>query len=125
MEILDSGELGDADGFDLVIDGVGYEATRELASAKANPGGIIVHIGLGSATGGMDIRRMTLQEITFIGSYTYTAADFREAATAMFDGRLGELDWVEKRPLKDGQQAFLDIRSGRVAAPKIILKPES
>jgi len=38
---------------------------------------VIAHIGLGEAEGGLDIRRMTLQEITFIGTYTYTADDFR------------------------------------------------
>ena len=42
----------------------------------------------------------------------------------MFDGRLGKLDWIEVRPLSDGPRAFADIRAGRVAAPKIILKPE-
>jgi hypothetical protein len=74
---------------------------------------VIVHIGLGSATGGLDIRRMTLQEITFIGTYTYTAQDFRDTAQAMFDGRLGALDWTETRPLSDGASAFGDIRAGR------------
>ena len=123
IKVLDSDDIGDDAYFDMVIDGVGYEATRKLASAKVSPGGTVVHIGLGSATGGIDVRRMTLQEIAFIGSYTYTAADFRETAAAMFEGRLGTLDWFEKRPLKDGQQAFLDIRNGQVAAPKIILKP--
>jgi L-gulonate 5-dehydrogenase len=48
--------------------------------------GVIVHIGLGEDEGGLDIRRMTLQEITFIGTYTYTAQDFRDTAHAMFDG---------------------------------------
>ena len=66
---------------------------------------------------------MTLQEITFIGTYTYTAQDFRDTAAAIFDGRFGPLDWMEMRPLADGQQAFRDIRSGTVAAPKIILLP--
>ena len=66
---------------------------------------------------------MTLQEITFVGTYTYTAQDFRDTAAAMFDGRLGALDWVEIRPLSEGAAAFADIRAGRVAAPKIILKP--
>ena len=56
--------------FDLVIDGVGYAATRATASAHARPGGVIGHIGLGEGVGGLDIRRMTLQEITFIGTYT-------------------------------------------------------
>lgn len=108
---------------DLVIDGVGIEPTRAMASAKVRSGGVIVHIGLGSATGGLDIRRMTLQEITFIGTYTYSPEDFRETAQAIFDGRLGALDWPEIRPLEAGPDAFRDIRSGRAAAPKIILKP--
>ncbi len=109
----------------LVIDAVGYAATRARASALVTPGGVIVHIGLGEDTGGLDVRRMTLQEITFIGTYTYTAQDFRDCAQAMFDGRLGPLDWAELRALSDGPAAFADISAGRVAAPKIILKPHA
>ena len=67
---------------------------------------------------------MTLQEITFIGTYTYTAEDIRNTAEAILEGRLGHLDWTERRPLRYGQKAFSDIRSGVVAAPKIILSPE-
>lgn len=111
--------------FDLVIDGVGYAATRASASASARPGGVIGHIGLGEDAGGLDIRRLTLQEITFIGTYTYTAHDFAQTAQAIFDGRLGPLDWVEFRPLSDGANAFRDIRNGVVAAPKILLQPET
>lgn len=109
--------------FDLTVDCVGFDATRATASAATRPGGVILHVGLGGGAGGLDIRRMTLQEITFIGTYTYTAQDFRDTCAAMFDGRLGPLDWAECRPLRDGAQAFRDIREGRVAAPKIILKP--
>ncbi|WP_323765366.1 zinc-dependent alcohol dehydrogenase [Marinovum sp.] len=109
----------------IVIDAVGYAATRATASALATPGGVIVHIGLGEDMGGLDIRRMTLQEITFIGTYTYSARDFRDTAEALFDGRLGPLDWTEIRPLSDGDGAFRDIRSGTAAAPKIILQPDT
>ena len=109
--------------FDMVVDGVGFDATRATASAHARPGGVILHIGLGGGTAGLDIRRMTLQEITFTGTYTYTAQDFRDTAAAIFDGSLGALDWTETRPLADGAAAFADIRSGATAAPKIILKP--
>lgn len=108
---------------DLVIDGVGFETTRATASSATRPGGVIVHIGLGSAAGGLDVRRMTLQEITFIGTYTYSAEDFRATAKAIFAGRLGSLDWPEIRPLSAGARAFADIKAGSVAAPKIILAP--
>ena len=123
LQLIHPDELDVNSYFDVVIDGAGFESSRELASAKVQPGGAIVHIGLGSAKGGLDIRRITLQEITFIGSYTYTHQDFREAAQAMFDGRLGSLNWAIQRPLWEGQQAFEEIRSGSIAAPKTILKP--
>lgn len=107
----------------LVIDAVGIAATRASASSLVRPGGLIMHIGLGSGEGGLDVRRMTLQEITFVGTYTYTMIDFKATADAIFNGKLGKLSWIEKRPLKDGAAAFDDISSGRCAAPKIILQP--
>lgn len=110
--------------FDVVVDAVGYDSTRATASAAAHPGGVVLHIGLGGGSAGLDIRRMTLQEITFIGTYAYTAQDFRDTCAAMFDGKLGPLDWTETRPLSEGARAFGDLLNGRVAAPKIILKPE-
>lgn len=111
--------------FQLAIDCVGYAATRAQASQQVEPGGVVMHIGLGNADGGLDIRRMTLQEITFIGTYTYTPADFKATAAAIFDGSLGKLEWIEARALQDGAQAFSDIRSGVAASPKIVLKPWS
>lgn len=116
-------EVAELDAYDLVIDGVGYAATREAACAAVIPGGVIMHIGLGEGTGGVDVRRATLQEITFIGTYAYTKQDFRDTAAAIFDGRLGALDWTEERPLSEGNRAFEDIRAGKVAAPKIVLVP--
>lgn len=109
--------------FDITLDCVGYDATRAMASAGTRPGGVILHVGLGGGNAGLDIRRVTLQEIAFIGTYTYTAQDFRDTCAAMFDGRLGPLDWTEARPLSSGDSAFKEIRAGLIAAPKIILKP--
>lgn len=111
--------------YPIVIDAVGFAATRAIASERAAPGGVIAHVGLGDGEGGIDARRLTLQEISFIGTYTYTAQDFRDCAQALFDGRLGPLDWFETRPLSDGFAAFKDLRAGQVAAPKIVLSPWS
>lgn len=112
------------DGFDIVIDGVGFASTRATACNLVRQGGVICHIGLGDSKEGLDVRRMTLHEITFVGNYTYTSDDFRETAKAIFDGRLGTLDWFERRPLSEGQTAFTDIRAGSVESPKVILIQE-
>ena len=109
--------------FDVVFDGVGIAATRALASKLCRQGGVIVHVGLGSGLGGLDARRMTLQEIGFFGCYTYTEEDFRETAAALFEGRKGDCAWIETRALAGGAQAFADIRGDAVAVPKIVLNP--
>ncbi len=123
LQVIDPNDLGTGSEFDLVVDGVGFVQTRKTASMAVRPGGVIVHIGLGAAEGGLDIRRMTLQEITFIGTYTYTDADFLATAQAIFDGKLGQLNWHETRPLSEGAKAFSDLRQAIVQTPKIILKP--
>lgn len=119
--VLDPADVSGA--FDLIVDCVGISHTRRAASALASAGGVIVHIGLGDGEEGLDTRRMTLQEITFIGTYTYTAQDFRDTAQGIFDGVFGALDWAEHRPLSEGATAFADILAGEVAAPKVILHP--
>jgi threonine dehydrogenase-like Zn-dependent dehydrogenase len=124
FEVINPNEVAlDDSAYDLVIDAVGYGGTRASASAAVKPGGVIVHIGLGDSGEGFDVRRATLQEITFIGTYTYTNADFAETVDGLANGIFGPLDWHETRPLSDGAKAFADILAGSVAAPKIILRP--
>lgn len=108
---------------DFVLDAVGSKSTRETASRLVKPGGVIVHIGLLPGSDGLDIRKITLQEIIFTGTYCYTPLEFGETLNAIARGWLGALDWFEERPLAEGQRAFKDIDTGNLAAAKIILRP--
>jgi len=110
--------------YDLVIDCVGGGKTRELALSGVKPGGTVVHIGLMDSNDGLDIRKLTLFEINLIGVYCYTAADVRAAVKAIDDGLLGDLSWVETRPLSQGSQAFVALHNGTTAAAKIVLIPD-
>ena len=113
----------DANAFDLVIDAVGAAATRNAALAAAKPGGVVMHVGLADWASEIDMRKLTLAEITLIGTYTYTMADLRAAARALHDGAFGDLAWVEERKLADGAAAFRDLHEGRAGAAKIVLTP--
>lgn len=114
-----------ADGtIDLVVDAVGASATRRAALAAAAPGGIVLHIGLGDSTGETDFRKLTLAELTIIGTYTYTPVDLRASIGALHEGKLGALDWVERRPLTMGAAAFAELHRGAAAAAKIVLIPQ-
>jgi threonine dehydrogenase-like Zn-dependent dehydrogenase len=108
---------------DFVIDAVGAAATRAAASRMVAPGGAIVHAGLLPGHDGLDIRKLTLQEVIFTGTYCYTPTDFREVVTALAAGRFGDLSWLEERPLSEGPRAFADIDANAVAAAKIVLRP--
>ena len=111
------------DSADLIVDAVGSRATRAEASRIARPGAVIVHVGLLPGEEGLDVRKITLQEIVVSGSYCYTMQEFRAVIGALADGRLGPLDWAEERPLAEGAAAFADMDANRVAAPKLILHP--
>ena len=80
-------------------------------------------MGLQDNEPGLDTRRITLEEITFLGNYTYSAVDLRAAIQALYTGALGSLDWVDTRMLSDGAAAFREIHEGKAAAPKIVLQP--
>lgn len=111
----------EANHFDIVFDAVGNAHTRRAAVECARPGAVIAHIGLMDSKGDMDVRRMTLQEITFIGCYTYTPVDLIMTLNKLHSGALGALNWLEQRPLKNGAQAFQALLAGDCAAAKIVL----
>jgi threonine dehydrogenase-like Zn-dependent dehydrogenase len=111
----------DANSIDLVIDAVGANATRAAASAMVRPGGVIVHVGLLPSQEGLDIRKITLQEIILTGSYCYTPVDFVQTVEAIEKGWLGGLKWFEERALASGAKAFQDIDEGKASQPKLML----
>jgi alcohol dehydrogenase len=117
------GEAAEPATMDLVVDAVGAKATRAAAFAAVKPGGVIMHVGLQDWASEIDMRRLTLAEITLLGTYTYTTADLRATVAALDAGAFGDLAWVEERPLAEGARAFRDLHEGRSASAKIVLRP--
>ena len=109
--------------FDLILESVGLEVTRLQAIKSIVPGGTIVHIGLTQPTGTFDFKKLTIQEITLVGTYCYTNKDFQNTLDILTKKKLGDLGWVEYRELKKGSEAFNEIHNGTCIAPKIILIP--
>jgi alcohol dehydrogenase len=123
-DVLETG--GDApaeSAYDLVLDCVGAAATRKAAFCAVKPGGAIVHVGLQDWASEIDMRKLTLGEITLVGAFIYTLADMRATVDLLRHGAFGDLAWVEKRSLSEGPAAFGDLHAGRTAAAKVLLKP--
>jgi alcohol dehydrogenase len=118
----DGGGAG-AEAYPLVIDAVGAKATRDAALKAVQPGGVVLHIGLQDWASEIDMRKLTLAEITLVGTYTYSTADLRATVAALYHGSFGDLAWVEERRLDEGAAAFADLDRGRSASAKIVLRP--
>lgn len=110
-------------GFDYVIDAVGSKLTRVAALNAVKPGGVVMHIGLQDWESEIDMRKLTLAEITLMGTYTYTTADLRATVNLINDGAFGDLSWVSSMSLAEGSRAFSDLDSGAMASSKVVLLP--
>ena len=109
--------------FDLILESVGLEVTRHQAIKSIAPGGTILHIGLTQPSGSFDFKKLTIQEVTLVGTYCYTNKDFEQTLKILNEKKLGDLGWIEYRDLKKGSAAFNEIHNGTCVAPKIILIP--
>ena len=116
-------EVIPADAYDLVVDCVGSAMTRISSFEAIRPGGVIMHVGLQDWASEIDMRKLTLAEITLLGTYTYTTLDLKATVDHLYKGVFGPCDWVDCRPLDQGPAAFQDLHHGRSASAKIILKP--
>jgi len=109
--------------YEFVMDCVGAAVTRNSALAAVKPGGVIMHVGLQDWASEIDMRKLTLAEITLLGTYTYSTVDLQATVNLLSHSAFGNLAWVEKRSLNEGPQAFNDLHAGKIAAAKVLLKP--
>ena len=109
--------------YEFVMDCVGAAVTRNSALAAVKPGGVIMHVGLQDWASEIDMRKLTLAEITLLGTYTYSTVDLQATVNLLSHSAFGNLAWVEKRSLDEGPQAFNDLHAGKTAAAKVLLKP--
>jgi alcohol dehydrogenase len=116
-------EQPEENGFDYVIDAVGSKLTRVAALQAVKPGGVVMHIGLQDWASEIDMRKLTLAEITLLGTYTYTTADLRATVKLLHEGAFGDLSWVQSLPMSEGAKAFADLDSGQIASSKLVLLP--
>ncbi len=101
-------------GFDIVIDAAGSRSSLDAALWAAREGGTVVLVG-GPGTLRHDFSPHWFREVSLVGSYIYTAADFAAAVAAL--PRVSALDHVALRrsTLEDFRTAIADQRARRGA----------
>ena len=72
----------------LYLISVGLEVSRQQAIEVVAPGGSIIHIGLTQPAGTFNFRKLTLQEITLVGTYCYTNKDFQQTIKTCYTKKI-------------------------------------
>lgn len=123
--IADSlGQAGDL--ADIAIDAVGISASIRDALSATKPGGRICLVGMGSPTLDVNAFDISTEERTLVGSFTYSARDFTDAATFAASGTsdLAHLISREVEP-EDADDAFRSLAAGDGTAGKVLVRFDS
>jgi 2-desacetyl-2-hydroxyethyl bacteriochlorophyllide A dehydrogenase len=110
-------------GIDTIIDCVGVTATRQQALQMINSGGKIIMVGLGHDESPILMSHLVRQEVSIIGSYSYSNADFKQAVELLAGGHISMEPWTATRSLTEGPAAFQSLVEGKSNLSKIILNP--
>ena len=99
-------------GPELAVDAVGLAATRALGVQAVRPGGRVGCIGLAQDDTTLGFADIIRRQVSLLGSYAYTMAEYEAALDALVSGRtsFGELREVE--PLEAGPDAFTRLSAG-------------
>ncbi len=109
---------------DVVVDAVGAAATRRLAAQQVASGGRVVLIGLHEDATEFTVNTLIRNEISLLGSYSYTHAEFSGAVAILAQGGLAsDPSWVERRPLVRCAESFAQLVDAPPAVAKIMLIP--
>jgi threonine dehydrogenase-like Zn-dependent dehydrogenase len=106
---------------DLVLDAVGAQATRALATRLVRPAGQAVYIGLAADDTTLGFHDVVRSQLTLQGSYAYTMDDYEQAFDWLVSGRASLGDLPAVRPLEDGPGAFAALAGGTPAEVKVFL----
>jgi threonine dehydrogenase-like Zn-dependent dehydrogenase len=106
----------------VAIDAVGIGATVAGALESVELGGAVCLVGMGTPQFPLDAYSVSTGERSLVGSFTYSAEDFRDAARFVSGAppEVGEL--ISRRvPLDDGPRAFTDLAAGDGTAGKVLV----
>lgn len=108
--------------YEFVFDAVGSAATVKAALAAVRRGGVIAEVGLNDHEVPLDIQKLTRAGITIAGGANYPSMELVAAVRLIADGLFPDFDWVDRRALAEGPQAFEALVRGH-PSPKVVLLP--
>lgn len=117
-------EVTDGKGVDIVFESVGFERTVQQSIGSVKRAGHVTIVGLLDQMMNLDILRTVVNEVSFVGSYGYTADDFRRSVALVGSRKIDVRPLISQvLPLEDIKEGFEDLAQKRENAIKVVLKP--
>lgn len=113
----------DGAGVAVSLDAVGSALTREQCVAATKASGRLILSGLHEESSAMPVAAMIRSEITAVGSFAYTPANFARALELLAAGAIRLDPWVREAPLDEGGTWFERLIEAPGDVSKVLLKP--
>ncbi|MCH1881484.1 zinc-binding dehydrogenase [Agrococcus sp. ARC_14] len=108
---------------DVAIDAVGVEPTLRTSLQATRIGGTVCLVGMGAPKLGLDAFLVSTQERTIVGSFTYSAQDFRDAAAWIGQAPAQAAALITKTvPLAEGHAAFAELAAHADIPGKVLIR---
>ena len=116
-------EATDGVGVAVSIDAVGTALTREQCVAATKASGRLILSGLHEESSAMPVAAMIRSEITAVGSFAYTPANFARALELLGAGAIRLDPWIHEAPLGEGGAWFERLIEAPGEVSKVLLVP--
>ena len=110
-------------GVAVSIDAVGTALTREQCVAATKASGRLILSGLHEESSAMPVAAMIRSEITAVGSFAYTPANFARALELLAAGAIRLDPWIHEATLGEGGEWFERLIEAPGDVSKVLLKP--
>lgn len=108
---------------DVAIDAVGVEPTLRTSLQATRQGGTVCLVGMGAPQLALDAFLVSTQERSIVGSFTYAAGDFRDAAEWIGQAPPQAAELISKSvPLEQGHDAFAELATHADIPGKVLIR---
>lgn len=108
---------------DVSLDAVGVPGTVADALSSTKFGGTVVLVGMGAQQLVFDAFRVSTEERSIVGSFTYSAQDFADAAAWVSTAPSVLRELISRQvPLAEANDAFLTLASNDGTAGKVLVR---
>jgi len=108
--------------FDVAVDAVGADVTRQQCIEATRPGGRVVFSGLHEAESTLPVNLTVRNELHLQGSFGYTPVDFELALQWLSEGRIDLTPWIMHASLVEGGACFEKLLTDPGKVAKILFE---